>query len=729
MFWNLLGRRQPRVRTPQRRPRPLGRIECLEERLAPDASFFPLVTGPFLQNWSTAPISSDNDWSTVPSIIGYNGAGLASPGTDPRTVLADGTNTAVTVLSNQTDPNSVAPAGIAEFSTLAKPTVALAAESTDQAPFLLLSLDTRQTRNVRVSFNLRDLQLPASSVAEPFALQYRVGTSGNFTNLATGFVGDASNGANAGNLVTPVSVTLPGDTYEQSQVQVRIITTDPGGSAQWIGVDDIQVTATAGLPLSFTLDSTRSSLALSGDVAGSTIQQQGSGSLTTTYSGKVAALWDQVGSTISFLSAGTDAVAGISGNWQPLPGGASGSAPANYGGQAQIILITARAALREMHVSMSTSTPLSLSGSGPFTFSSTQTFTITHGFADYNAGALGSGQSDLSNASAANASSTNGTLQDLGNGTFQLTMPIDVTLSGSVGGQPANLRIQGTIVGVASLTPDPSLPVVQLNGSVPSFDNLAGFIQGSGPVLVAPNVTVADSSSSTLSSAVLTLTNRPNGSAESLAANVGSTGLTASYSTATGKLTISGTGTLAAYQTVMQTVTYNNTSGSASLDASNRIIEVTISDSSNTSPIRTAVVTIAPTRSALVNTVPPAQSTAVGTPLTFSSGGGNAIAISDPNPQPAGVVQVMLSVSNGTLTLASLTNLTIMAGANGTATITIRGALADINAALNGLVYAPNGGFSGTDTLTVLSDDLFPTDATGTGHHQTSLSSVLISVL
>src|SRR5262249_18257195 len=163
MFWTFFGSRQPRSRTPLRRRKLVGPIECLEERLTPDASYFPLATGPFLQNWSTAPITADNDWSTVPSIIGYNGAGLAAPGTDPQTVLSDGGVPAV--LSNQTDPSSLAAAGIAEFSTLAKPTVALAADSTDQAPYLLLSLNTSKTRNVQVSFNLRDLVSSASSVA------------------------------------------------------------------------------------------------------------------------------------------------------------------------------------------------------------------------------------------------------------------------------------------------------------------------------------------------------------------------------------------------------------------------------------------------------------------------------------------------------------------------------------------------------------------------------------
>ena len=79
MFWTLFGSRQPRSRTPLRRRKLVGPIECLEERLTPDATYFPLATGPFLQNWSTAPITADNDWSTVPSIITAEGHQTRKP--------------------------------------------------------------------------------------------------------------------------------------------------------------------------------------------------------------------------------------------------------------------------------------------------------------------------------------------------------------------------------------------------------------------------------------------------------------------------------------------------------------------------------------------------------------------------------------------------------------------------------------------------------------------------
>ena len=78
------------------------------------------------------------------------------------------------------------------------------------------------------------------------ALQYRVGSTGNYTNIPAAFVADASSGPNLATLVTPVSVTLPAACENQPLVQLRIITTNAVGSDEWIGVDDINVTAGGG---------------------------------------------------------------------------------------------------------------------------------------------------------------------------------------------------------------------------------------------------------------------------------------------------------------------------------------------------------------------------------------------------------------------------------------------------------------------------------------------------
>src|SRR5215204_6822210 len=64
-------------------------------------------TVPFTQNWSnTNLITTNDDWNSVPGIIGYRGDDLTtSTGTDPQTILADGSATPINVWANQTDPN------------------------------------------------------------------------------------------------------------------------------------------------------------------------------------------------------------------------------------------------------------------------------------------------------------------------------------------------------------------------------------------------------------------------------------------------------------------------------------------------------------------------------------------------------------------------------------------------------------------------------------------------
>ncbi len=93
-------------------------------------------------------------------------------------------------------------------------------------------------------------------------------------------------------------------------------------------------------------------------------------------------------------------------------------------------------------------------------------------------------------------------------------------------------------------------------------------------------------------------------------------------------------------------------------------------------------------------------------PLVFSTAEGNPISITDPgvgtNP-----VQVTLSVSNGTLTLANTAGLTFGTGTGtGNTTMTFTGNMTAVANALNGLSYSANSGFTGSDTLDVSFSDL-----------------------
>jgi hypothetical protein len=206
---------------------------------------------PLAQSWSdTSLIRTDDDWAGVPGIVGYRGDGLAvAPGTDPRDVVADGSGTPVDVAADRTDPAAIGlAAGVAEFE-LANPVVALRGSATASAPQLVIALDTRGRAGIAVRLALRDIDSAADAV-QPVAVQYRVGGTGNFANAPGGYVADATasigtdsvNGS-TGELETPVHVALPPAADNARLVEVRVLTTDAPARDEWVGVDDIEVTA------------------------------------------------------------------------------------------------------------------------------------------------------------------------------------------------------------------------------------------------------------------------------------------------------------------------------------------------------------------------------------------------------------------------------------------------------------------------------------------------------
>ena len=90
----------------------------------------------------------------------------------------------------------------------------------------------------------------------------------------------------------------------------------------------------------FTIVTNQSSIAISGNVDGplgsATIQPQGTGSLTTKYTGTIKT--DRSASGVSFLS-GSTIDANTNGNWKPLADGSDGSAAADYGGKATFLFV------------------------------------------------------------------------------------------------------------------------------------------------------------------------------------------------------------------------------------------------------------------------------------------------------------------------------------------------------------------------------------------------------
>ena len=201
-------------------------------------------TLPFSQDWTdTGLITANDDWSRVPGIIGFLGTGLTSANSvDPQTVLAADAPGVVDVIANQTS-TSISNGGVAEFHT-ANPVVAMQGSGSANAPYLKIHLDTRGATGIQVAYNVRDLDGTADNAVQQVALQYRVGGTGDFTNVPGAFVADATTGPGLATLVTPVSVTLPAAVENQALVELRIITTNATGNDEWVGIDDISVTAT-----------------------------------------------------------------------------------------------------------------------------------------------------------------------------------------------------------------------------------------------------------------------------------------------------------------------------------------------------------------------------------------------------------------------------------------------------------------------------------------------------
>ncbi|WP_179228285.1 DUF4347 domain-containing protein [Leptolyngbya ohadii] len=205
----------------------------------------------------------------------------------------------------------------------------------------------------------------------------------------------------------------------------------------------------------------------------------------------------------------------------------------------------------------------------------------------------------------------------------------------------------------------------------------------------------------------------------------------------TGISFISGTGSNAAEMTLRGTVTSlnaalnnmvftpnNNFNGSAS-------VKVDVDDLGNSgangrlTDSKTVNITVERLNDAPVNTMPGAQSIDEDTNLVFN--GSRTISISDVDvSEGTGNAQVTLSVDRGALSLSGTSGLTLLVG-TGTNDRTIRmnGTIANINAALNGLIYRGDQDFNGSDTLTITTSDL---GNTGTGGILVDVDTIPITV-
>jgi len=199
---------------------------------------------PFSQGWTNTNLITTNDvWSGVPSIIGYLGdySAAAPTAVDPQTILADDSGISVDVIANQTN-TGITNGGVAEFQ-ITDPTIALQGSGTADAPYIKIFLDTTNTNQVQVAYDVKDIDGSTDNAVQQVALHYRAGSSGVFTNIPAAYIADATSGPSLATLVTHINVALPSAAENQSHVELRIMTTNAAGNDEWVGIDNISITA------------------------------------------------------------------------------------------------------------------------------------------------------------------------------------------------------------------------------------------------------------------------------------------------------------------------------------------------------------------------------------------------------------------------------------------------------------------------------------------------------
>ena len=235
---------------------------------------------------------------------------------------------------------------------------------------------------------------------------------------------------------------------------------------------------------------------------------------------------------------------------------------------------------------------------------------------------------------------------------------------------------------------------------------LAGYQSSAPPAVTAPlTVGLIEDGSYTFSSTIGMSDAAATGTSDSLSLsvmngtlNLGSTAGLTFVSGADGGSSMTVSGSLTYLDAAISNLRYSPTAGFSGAD----FLQVSLSDANDNQTGATSV-------NITVNPLVPPTVTAPGTAIVLTNHvyafPGGSINVTDPNATGTSD-SLTLTVSNGILTLASTTGLTFANGTfNASTSMTFSGTLGNLNAALNGLVYTPNSGFTGSDTLSVSARD------------------------
>lgn len=221
-------------------------------------------------------VTVDDNWDNAPGIIGFRGDGLASAtNVNPQTILGANDPGVIDVNADTAtprNPNTFTTGGVAEFNTTTgsepagtRTIYALQGSGTARAPYLRFHFSTTGASSLNFAFTAVDIDGSADNSAQQIAVHYRIGATGDWTDLPAGYIADASQGPSLSGLRTSRSFALPTALNNQSLVQIRIMTTDSAGSDEWIGIENVTITGSAGpLPPTATASASPSTVQIGG---------------------------------------------------------------------------------------------------------------------------------------------------------------------------------------------------------------------------------------------------------------------------------------------------------------------------------------------------------------------------------------------------------------------------------------------------------------------------------
>lgn len=255
----------------------------------------------------------------------------------------------------------------------------------------------------------------------------------------------------------------------------------------------------------------------------------------------------------------------------------------------------------------------------------------------------------------------------------------------------------GTATKTINLTPVNNAPVVVAG-------NTASWTEDDAPEDIDPGLTISDLDDTHLASASVTI------SAGLTAGDVLSYttlhGITGSYNSGTGVLTLTGNATLEQYEEALRSITFHSTNPHPTQTSATRTVTWVVTDANSdgagaqsSAPV-TSTINITPVNNPPVHTFPLAVIVNENGTLPFT--GLNAISAEDVDGDS---LTTRLTVLEGGLTVNLSGGAGISAGANGSSTLTLIGTKAQVNAALATLSYQPNAHYYGSDTLNLYTLD------------------------